>query len=269
MPDTERWESSEKIREIRRDKKIRKLKRRKRFIITLLTLAVVIGILFTPIFNLKHIELNGVFAVSELEINDIAALTPGTNIFKFNINKIAENIEKIPYVDDAEVIRKYPNKIIINITEKEPVGYIEWNKSYIIIDGLGFCLEVTNEKPLWLTHLKGIKAVTAEPGKKISVENITLLSELLELLSAMYKNEIDFKIASVYKEKDNYFITTSDIITVKLGTAEQIDSKTAMLKEVLKQIPAETPGLIDATNSEKIYFKPSEAETVPVQPAQN
>ncbi|MBQ4109603.1 MAG: FtsQ-type POTRA domain-containing protein [Clostridia bacterium] len=258
MPDTEKWESSEKIKEIRRERKLKKIKRRKRFIITLLVLGVMIGILFTPIFNLKHIELNGVLTVSELEISDAAALTTGTNIFKFNINKIAENIEKIPYIDNAEVIRKYPNKIIINITEKVPVGYIEWNKNYVIIDSTGFCLEITPEKPFWLSDIVGVGIVTAEPGKKISVENITLLSELLELLSAIHNNEIDFKIASVYKEKDNYYITTSDIITVKLGAADQIDSKTAMLKEVLKQIPAETPGLIDATNSEKIYFKPNE-----------
>ena len=258
MPDSEKWESSERIKEIRREKKARQLKRRKRFIISVLVVGIAIGILFTPIFNLKYVEVNGAEGISEIEIGDTASLILGTSIFKYNINKVAENIEKMSYVEEAEVIRKYPNKIIINIKEKRPIGFIQWNKDYIVIDSKGFCLEFISQKPTWLTDILNVKIAAAEPGKKITVENITLFDEIMELLSAIYNNEINFPIASVYKEKDDYYITTGELITVKLGSADQIDSKMAMLKEVIKQIPADKPGLIDATNSEKIYFKPIE-----------
>lgn len=181
-----------------------------------------------PYFNIKNVEVQGNKAVSSKMITDISGIFKGNNIFYLNIQKSRENILKISYVSNVSIDRKLPDKIIINITERNAHYFVKLDKSYLIIDNDGIILEKRNDlKGLKLTEIIGIKPDNRKIGESIltnssrssQIEILNTFSDLIE------RNKSDFTISS---------IDLSDILDlkvyyggmcVKLGTKENLESK--------------------------------------------
>lgn len=52
------------------------------------------------------------------------------NIFKVNLNRIKSRFESIPWAQEAEVTRIWPDTIAVRIVERVPVAY--WNDDYLL-----------------------------------------------------------------------------------------------------------------------------------------
>ena len=71
------------LSQIRRAKRERTKKRKKAVLIVMLMIGICIGILFTPLFNLREIDIEGNEKVDAKTIIDASGLALGNNIFKF------------------------------------------------------------------------------------------------------------------------------------------------------------------------------------------
>ena len=102
------------LSQIRRAKRERRKKRKRAVLIAMLMLGICVGMLFTPLFNLKEIDIEGNSRVDAKTIIDASGFTLGENIFKFSLPKAGEAIASIPYINTIELQRKLPGKIEIN-----------------------------------------------------------------------------------------------------------------------------------------------------------
>ena len=96
--------------------------------------------LVSPIFNIKEINVTGNNIVS------ISELSKEQNIFKFFNKKVVENVKSNPYVETAKVKRKLPNKVEIQVEERERTFNIEFMNGYAYINNQGYILEISQEK---------------------------------------------------------------------------------------------------------------------------
>ena len=91
-------------------------------------LVLIAGIItFGQLFAVSYVSVefvNNVICASEQEILEQANINTGTNIFVLDEDKIAKNIEK-NYADSDikvnNVIREFPNKVIIKVSERFPI----------------------------------------------------------------------------------------------------------------------------------------------------
>lgn len=131
----------------------------KRVIIVLSVLAVVAILLLVSslVFKVKTIDvvvLNSNtetnFVKSEEVINS-SELKIGQNIFFVGKNKATQKIEKaLPYVKVENIVSKFPNKLVINISERVEEFYVTYetdaNKFYLILDNELKILKVVEQK---------------------------------------------------------------------------------------------------------------------------
>ena len=89
--------------------------------------------LVSPIFNIKEINVTGNNIVSSETIVSISELSKEQNIFKFFNKKVVENVKTNPYVETAKVKRKLPNKVEIQVEERERTFNIEFMNGYAYI----------------------------------------------------------------------------------------------------------------------------------------
>lgn len=210
--------------------KRRKKRQLKRTIMlsVLLISAMIILAFKLPYFNIKNVEIQGNKAVSSKIIADTSGIFKGNNIFYLNIQKARENILKISYVSNVSIYRKLPDKIIINITERNARYFVKLDKSYLIVDNDGIILEKRNDlKGLKLTEVIGVKPADRKIGESIftnssrssQIEILNTFSDLIE------RNKSNNTISS---------IDLSDILDlkvyygkmcVKLGTKDNLKSK--------------------------------------------
>ena len=136
------------LSELRREKRKRKKTRKKILVGIMLVLMICIGLLFTPLFNLKELEIEGNKKVKTEEIIKTSGFILSENIFKFKLNTAGEAIAKIPYINSVIIQRILPGKIEISVTECIPVAYIQCSGEMVTVDKDGKVLEKKTEERL-------------------------------------------------------------------------------------------------------------------------
>ena len=89
-----------------------------------------------------NIEVQGIENVSRAQVLDLMGADIGRNIFKVPLQDRKLQIEEIPWVESATVMRLLPDRIRINIKERTPVAFVRIGKKVSLIDANGVVMEM-------------------------------------------------------------------------------------------------------------------------------
>ncbi|MEA3471109.1 MAG: FtsQ-type POTRA domain-containing protein, partial [Thermodesulfobacteriota bacterium] len=87
-----------------------------------------------PYFKLGDTMVRGCEKVSEREILDLAGVDASMNILAVNLDKMTDKIKGNPWIKDVSIGRELPNRLVIEIIEREPAALIKKNESLYIVD---------------------------------------------------------------------------------------------------------------------------------------
>ena len=124
-------------------KRLKRTKRRtsrKAEIIIILTIMTVIAGFFImrgSRFDVMKITVRGTVRLSEAEVISASGLTEGENIFSVNASKVEKRIEKLFLVENASIVKHYPDSIEIVVTEKTPFLTVVIDGRYYAMDKNG------------------------------------------------------------------------------------------------------------------------------------
>lgn len=192
-------------------------------------------LLQSDLMNLKNIVLEGNSYVNKDEISNISGLVINRNIFKYNLKEIKQNIISHPYIKEAEVYRKLPDTIMIQIEEREEYAIILYMGSYIYVDGEGIVLKaadsyMANDNIL----VTGIDFKSFKVGEKVEAINNDNLNLVMDLLKVANMTTIYDMISEInVSEENNIRIITFDGSEVLLGEAKNPTYLMVALDEVL------------------------------------
>jgi cell division protein FtsQ len=82
------------------------------------------GVVNSPLFGVERIRVKGVHSLSEDEVRSLAGVEPGANLLRLSMDRIAEAVERSPWVGHATVRRSLPTTLVISVSEREPVGWL-------------------------------------------------------------------------------------------------------------------------------------------------
>lgn len=99
-------------------------------------------IFFTNVFSIKKVTVINNNKVDEKTIIDNSNIKVGSsNFFLIDTKQISDSVKRIPYIENAEVSKKFPNKVEIAVTERASSYVIKVNDEYYLIDIDGTILE--------------------------------------------------------------------------------------------------------------------------------
>jgi cell division septal protein FtsQ len=191
-------------------------------------------ILTSSRFGVTSVEVHGAHLVSAERILEAAQIPSGRSLFLLDPGRIARQIEALPEVQRAEVIRELPNRVTVMVEERKPftlvhAGRLHW------IDESGHVLgreahAVTPPAPVisGLTEAELLSMRAAPNGK--ARDAIRLIRALLRSGSALAAeiSEIDMR------DGDGPVLYTVNGVEVRLG-AEDWEERLARLEGVLAQ----------------------------------
>lgn len=94
----------------------------------------------TPLFSLRHVTVRGNTNTNTADITAITAPFMGKNIFLVNIGKIQQQIQHLPYVQNAWVQKELPNSLQVDIQEYSPAAIIHYKGTNYIVNEKGLVL---------------------------------------------------------------------------------------------------------------------------------
>lgn len=210
-------------------------------------------------FNLSPtgLSINGTTLYAPEQIQTVGGLAPGQNLIRLNTDFVERRLrENLVYVEEVEVIKDYPESLIINIKEAKPKAQIEYDGGYCTVSASGRLLEVgesqrnkklpfisgfelvgpiddviqrgDNEPPVYLPITAGLDATSADTQKSVIIKQ--LFDEL---------DRLDFKkIARIdIADRTDIKLIYDGRIVIELGSSVDLDIKLSYIQAVIAQLP--------------------------------
>ena len=86
----------------------------------------------TNFFQARIILVSGNQAIIQGEILSAAGIEKGANIFGINLDIARTRLTAHPWIDTVSIIREFPNRLVIEVTEHRPVAIAEIDHPYLI-----------------------------------------------------------------------------------------------------------------------------------------
>ena len=207
-------------------------KRRSRFfnskslLIIFVLLIVVIGAIFvttSDLFNIESIEVENNQIATKEEIIARSGILEGENIYSFSASKAEEAIEQIIVVKKANIHRKYPNTIVIDIEEKSPFFILQQSKTYYDVDEDGKVISSSNTLVRYdVPIVTGIEVKDIEEGTNLFEMDDMKIQTLKQVFEFLKENELLKNVSQFYVNKDgeyNLYFANGSVIQFASYTA--------------------------------------------------
>lgn len=222
--------------------RLKKMRKIKNFIKWTILIGIIIGVLVflctSGLFNICQIEIIGNKQITQEQILELSEIKLGDNIFLGNQLKTKKNLSSNPYVEQIKITRKLPDKIQIQITEKQKAYVIELDTGYAYIDNQGYVLEISDtkiDKPV----LQGYSTTKKEilPGSRLGQEDLERLGDVLKIVKSSSEIQIQDKITRINIEnKNNYILTLQELKKViYIGDKSNLANKMLYIKAIIER----------------------------------
>ena len=152
----------------------------------LILAAIVVGCIV--FFRVNTVEVTGDSPYTAEEIIAVSGVEQGDNLFALNKYQISSRIyTQLPYIDTVNIIRRYPDTLVIHVTAGTPAAWLESGGAVWLLDSRGKLLESGDALSAGRAQVLGLEAVNPAVGSLLTVppEQQDRLDRLRDFLAAI------------------------------------------------------------------------------------
>ncbi|MBN1689238.1 MAG: FtsQ-type POTRA domain-containing protein [Candidatus Omnitrophica bacterium] len=197
--------------------------------------------------NVSKVVVQPPDALTQEQYRQIETGVLGQNILKVNLKKAARRLEKYPEIARAEVTRKFPSSLQVNVTQRQPVAWIQVAPlgNFGLISSDGVILDVFDQRndSLPIVEAYGVDDRKLQVGQKISHKGYL---ESVEFLKSFWKSPISKKETVTQMSLDrggNVTVTLSEAPRIRMG--QRPATRIRALEQVMPLLEREPRNNID------------------------
>lgn len=140
-----------------------------------------------PRYALKEVRVEVKGSISRKQILQAARIGTGQNVMTLDLRRIQQDVEHLPYVAEAQVVRLLPDKIMIRVTERVPVARITAHRSdlnmreLLYLDRDGIVIKPQSHEMLKpVPEIMGGKFADLEPGQRLDQAEVLAALQLMK-----------------------------------------------------------------------------------------
>jgi cell division protein FtsQ len=170
-----------------------------------------------------NIEMAGLSNVTRPQVMEVMGGDIGRNIFFIPLDQRQKQLQQIPWVASASVMRFAPNRIKIQIHERTPVAFAQVGSKVMLIDAGGVLMDLTNKKRYSFPVIIGMSANEPLSTRSIRMKTFNELVRQLDSNGGHYSqdlSEVDLT------DPEDVKVLTNDPageVLVHLGSANFLD----------------------------------------------
>ena len=218
---------------------------------------IIIGIMFSSLFNIKSIIVINNKKISEQEIINLSYLKINENMFKTAKFKSINNIKTNPYIENVKISKNLNGTIKINVTERKPTYLIELDNGYAYINNQGYILEISAIKE----EIPLISGISTEkdniiPGNRLNVEDLEKLEVVIQIMKTAEEKNLSKLITNIdiSNNKDYVLNLSEKQKTIHFGDETKIYEKILWIEYAIQENEG-IEGTLFVKNIDKPYFR--------------
>ena len=116
----------------------------------------VMGVLASPIFAIRNVDLEGVVYTSPATIEKVTDILKGASVFTVDSADAREQLLKDPWVAEVRITTNFPNGALVEISERVPVvWYLGADQKARVVDARGHVITVLTGWPTKYLQVRG------------------------------------------------------------------------------------------------------------------
>lgn len=220
-------------------KKVKKRMRRGCFTSLLSAALLMIGaiILFvTPIFDVNSVTVEGNTRVAKEVILSVSGIKIGDNIFSISSSKAKKKITSLQYVEDVKIVKQFPDKVKIKITEGKISAYILSGEKVVGVNSEGKVLCVINTPGIrgGAPVVKGFTVTESQMGKIVAVNERKKFDTFSKFMKTFNDKGMLEKLTEFDITDDDYIVFWyEDKLKIEFGDIQHFENKFDYLSAIL------------------------------------
>ena len=170
-----------------------------------------------------NIEMTGLNYVTRGQVIEVMGGDIGRNIFFIPLDKRKKELEQIPWVESASVMRFAPNRIAIQIHERTPVAFARVGSKIMLIDASGVLMDLSSRKKFSFPVIVGMSAGEPLSSRAARMKIYNRLIGELESAGGHYSQDLSEVDLS---DPEDVKVLTNDPegeVLVHLGSSNYLD----------------------------------------------
>lgn len=113
---------------------------------------------FSPLLDVRDVQVVGAAPDQVEPIREVAAVGPGTSLLWLDGDEVVERVRTLPRIAAVDVSRDWPGTLVVTVAEREPVLAAPTPGGVLLVDATGFGYRTLPERPA------GVPTLTLPPG---------------------------------------------------------------------------------------------------------
>lgn len=217
----------------------------------------------SPLFDVEEVVVAGVDAERAEEIEDVVGIAPGDNLLLADTSGGQARVERLAWVAEAQVWRMPPAQLVVEVAQRAPAAVVRLADRSWVVDADGVVLRGGAEDGVPRIDAPG--AALPAPGERIGDAGIANALAFHRDLPDGVAGRVDRYEAPSASELRVLLASDQGEVWARVGRAEDVGRKAAVLAGLLAELPDEVTGAeeIDVRAPENPVLVPSEAEEAP------
>ncbi|MCD6550392.1 cell division protein FtsQ/DivIB [bacterium] len=180
------------------------------------------------------------------------------SVFLVNLENLNEEIlNYFPQIGEVFIQRQFPDKLIISVRERKPIGVVKQDNNYFFIDKEGVVFEkVNNQKNQWPEIVLPEVDKDLKIGRTIIEKN--LISRIAEIEEELRKKEISLRSIKIVSSKRANVLTQEGwevYFNLDDNISKQVFNLDLLLREKISPRERENLEYIDLRFGNQIFYK--------------
>ncbi len=266
----------DKVREKRRlTEKQKRVRARRKKLIRLIMLIFAAVMLITAcvltyfMLIVDSIEIYGCTHYDANELVRTSGLRVGKHMWLQRTDEAKSKMEENSYIASAIVTRVYPDKLVINITEREEAAVLVGMNTQAVIDKEGYVLYIGARADYsGLIRISGMGSSGYHVNQRLGEESDFNSRTLITVLDAVYAAGLETEIVSIDLGNPlSINMETASGVEIHLGQIDNASEKLADFKTILPTLKARglaSDGTLDlSAQGDPVYSPERTAEPIP------
>jgi cell division protein FtsQ len=220
-------------------------------------IAVIVWVMFfSPVLDVRDIKVVGTKHVEAEEVAEVSGLLDSSqNLLTLATDEVAQRVEELPWVQEAEVDRMLPGTVRIKIIERTPAMILSLGAARWTVDAHGVVLEAGEVQP-GLPVLAGVEVGDISEGLRLMTPEALDALRAFRSMPRLLRSEIVGVFAPTV-ERISFSLASGTV--VRYGAAEKLEDKNEVLRVLLERLSAE--GKVAAYIDVRVPTSPAISET--------
>ena len=111
-------------------------------------------------FAIREVVVDGNVRLEPIDVRRTAGLQIGSNAFEISMEQARDRLLQHPWVKDANVVRKLPNRVRVQVVERTPVALVALDQLYLVSEEGAVFKRIGVDDPADLPVITGIASET-------------------------------------------------------------------------------------------------------------